>query len=524
MSKKQKTSTSEVEKRNVDDLPSAITYEVLDKMMGDCKKIIEYLSLNKNRIQRLQITKAQFEKLTKERILSEAFDNLEKKEAEDVRYEGTYSLKKWPHIEKFVKDPEIQQAANKFYTKCLFKYLYDKYEGKTMKHKWYDAIKKNSIRKDLLDDKINRVKDTLTKIKEKKNNVIKHKKEMFVLSTLKIEVDQIKTDVDKIEQVEQDIQNFQYFTDITEIAPGAMRMRDYKMRFQMGDNIKTLVIPDTVTEISWNAFEYAPLQAIHLPKSLTMIGDSAFAESTLQSITIPDSVHTIGKRAFLNANIKKIKLSKSLKIIPDEFCNTCGLEDLEIPNSVTEINKWSFYHNNIKEITIGNNVKDIGFKAFAKNKIKTLTISNSVADIGSYAFYDNEINKLTIPNNVKFINSAAFFKNKIKTLALGSGVTRIRKLTFAKNNLVSLVIPFNVDFIGIKAFYFNEIETLIIQNGVTTIESKAFAKNKITSVILPGSLTKLAEDAFDSTVNIIKDGGWAGVVMTGSLNSLQLKL
>ncbi len=38
MSKKPKTSTSEVEKRNVDDLLPDITYEWLDKMIGDCKK------------------------------------------------------------------------------------------------------------------------------------------------------------------------------------------------------------------------------------------------------------------------------------------------------------------------------------------------------------------------------------------------------------------------------------------------------------------------------------------------------
>ena len=414
MSKKPKTSTSEVEKTKLDDLFSVITYEWLDKL-GDCKKIIKYLSVNKKRI---NITKGQFEKLTKELITSEAFDNLERKEAEDVRYTGTYSIKKWPRIEELVNNPEIQQAANKFYTKCLFKYLYDKYEGKTMKHKWYDAIKKNSIRKDLLDDKINRVKDTLNKIKEKKNNVTKHRKEMFVLSTVKIEVDQIKTDVDKIDQVEQDIQNFQYFTNVTEIAHGTRTMgQNYK--FQFGENIKTLVIPDTVTEISWNAFENAPVPAIHLPNSLTKIDELAFAFSMLQSISIPDSVQTIGEKAFLNSNLTKIKLSKSLKIIPDEFCNTCALEDLEIPNSVIEINKYSFFKNDIKKLTIGNNVKEIGFKAFAKNKIKTLTIPNSGPDIGSYAFYDNEINMLTIPNNVKFINNAAFCKNKI---ALPAGI------------------------------------------------------------------------------------------------------
>ena len=498
MSKKPKTSTSEVEKKNVDDLLPDITYEWLDKMIGDCKKIIEYLSLNKNRI---QITKAQFEKLTKERILSEAFDNLERKEAEDVRTEGTYSLKKWPHIEKFVKDPEIQQAANKFYTKCLFKYLYDKYEGDTMKKKWYDAIKKNSIRKNLLDDKINRTKDTLTKINKKINNVIKHKKEMFVLSTVKIEVDQIKTDVDKIEQVEQDIRNFQYFTSVQKIDrgdgyPGIPPI----MRVFVESNTWRIFIPDTVTEIDYQAFLNANIQAIHLPNSLKTIEKAAFLNSSLKSITIPDSVTSIGDRAFLSSSITTIKLSKSLKIIPNGLCHNCRLEDIEIPNNVTDIKEKSFYSNYIKKIIFGNSVKRIGKKAFAYNNITRLTITNSV----------------------KYIHPYAFYKNKIEELLIGTALDQIHPFTFAKNKLNLLYIPENVKSIGEYAFKNNKLKHLTIDFGCKKIGKHAFIKNKLTSVRIPASVKELARDAFDPNVTIIREGDVAGTSATTNL--LQLKL
>lgn len=494
MSKKQKTSTSEVNKIKLDDLPEVLTVEWLQK--NNCKDIIRYLSIQKNQIETLHITKYitkdGFEQLT-DNIDSKEFDKLDETEGE-VPFKGYYALKEWPVIHEFLKDPEIQKTANKFYTKCLFKYLYDTYEGITMKHKWYDAVKKNSIRKNLLDDKINRMKDTLTKINEKKNNVIKHKKEMFVLSTVKI--DEVKTELNTLQKNELDIQNFQYFTNVDIIDRGRPYPGFTPIRVFVKSNIKTLVIPDTVTEIGDNAFEKAKIKEIHLPNRLTEIGDNAFAESTLQSIIIPDSVSTIGVKAFLNSSIKKIKLPKSLEIIPEELCNTCALEDLEIPNSVIDINSYSFYNNNINKLTIGNKVEDIGFEAFAKNKITKLTIPNKVKYIYSYAFQNNVIDELTLGTTLVKIHSHAFANNKIKLLYIPNNVKLIEEQAFAKNKITMLTIAFGCEEIG----------------------SKAFHKNRLKFVYIPSSVTKLAADAFDPGVTIMKDP--TNVAMTGSSNSL----
>jgi len=109
---------------HIDALTPDLTVEVLKNM--NCKEIIKYLSQSKGQIKKIDITTEQFETLT-ERI--------------DVHDFGYIRLKPWP-IQEFGLNNRLEEAANKFYTKCLFKYLQDTYEGNSMKHKWYDAIKK----------------------------------------------------------------------------------------------------------------------------------------------------------------------------------------------------------------------------------------------------------------------------------------------------------------------------------------------------------------------------------------------
>ncbi len=289
MSEKPKTSTPEVEERNADDLPSVITYKVLDEMIGDCKKIIEYLSLNKNRIKTLQITKAQFEKLTKERITSEAFADLI--EADNViEDEGYYSLKPWPHIAKFVQDPEIQQAANKFYTKCLFKYLHDTYKGDTMKKKWYDAIKKENK----LDLKNFKCFTNVTRI---------GKNAFYENELIEVTIPNSVTSIGDSAFYHNPLIEVTIPNSVTSIEDEAFR----------SNQLTQLTIGNNVTTIGQGAFENKQLNKLTIPNSVTIIGDWAFRNNQFTEVTIGNNVATIGQFTF-DPNVEIIREGD---VIPD---------------------------------------------------------------------------------------------------------------------------------------------------------------------------------------------------------------
>ena len=100
---------------------------------------------------------------------------------------------------------------------------------------------------------------------------------------------------------------------VTEIDAGAIP-----------DGVKTLTIPNSVTEIGESAFEgCSSLTSVTIPNSVTKIGESAFKGcSSLVSITIPNSVTEIDTEAF----------------------SACfSLTSVTIPNSVTEIGDRAFF-------------------------------------------------------------------------------------------------------------------------------------------------------------------------------------
>ena len=67
-----------------------------------------------------------------------------------------------------------------------------------------------------------------------------------------------------------------------------------------GEEVKDLVIPNSVTSIERGAFGgCSGLTSVTIPNSVTSIGDYAFYDcSGLTSVTIPNSVTSIGERAF----------------------------------------------------------------------------------------------------------------------------------------------------------------------------------------------------------------------------------
>lgn len=113
-------------------------------------------------------------------------------------------------------------------------------------------------------------------------------------------------------------------------------------------NLKSVIIPDTVTEIGNSAFvKCEMLESINLPESVKLINNYAFMEcSSLTEITIGDNVETIGRHVFRYCeSLKTVKLGSSLQSIDQSaFIYCTSLTEITIPASVTEMGSNVFAH------------------------------------------------------------------------------------------------------------------------------------------------------------------------------------
>ena len=116
------------------------------------------------------------------------------------------------------------------------------------------------------------------------------------------------------------------------------------------EEIKDLVIPNSVTSISGGAFsDCSGLTSVTMGNSVTSIGGQAFENcSGLNSVMIGNSVTSIEYEAFRNCS---------------------GLTSITIPNSVTIIRSGAFEKcSSLTSLTIGSGVKSIYYHAFASCK------------------------------------------------------------------------------------------------------------------------------------------------------------
>ena len=123
----------------------------------------------------------------------------------------------------------------------------------------------------------------------------------------------------------------------------------------VGLQLKSVVIPDGITEIGRSAFSGNQLISITIPSSVTSIGNAAFAVNQLTSITIPNSVTSIGASAFIGNNLTSIT----------------------IPNGVTSIGNNAFNYNQLTNVTIPSSVTIIDYDAFVNNPNLTKIVNKT---------------------------------------------------------------------------------------------------------------------------------------------------
>lgn len=137
-------------------------------------------------------------------------------------------------------------------------------------------------------------------------------------------------------------------------------------------NEPVVIIPDTVKEIGYGAFE---------------------KDKTVLKVIMPDSVEKMENAVFNECeNLMEIRFSHSLKEIPAHTCSGClALEKVIIPEGVTTIGDCAFNSGDspmsYSEIKFPKTLKSIEGEAFSNNdSVTEISLPDGLESIGKYAF------------------------------------------------------------------------------------------------------------------------------------------
>ncbi|MBQ8356404.1 MAG: leucine-rich repeat protein [Clostridia bacterium] len=191
-----------------------------------------------------------------------------------------------------------------------------------------------------------------------------------------------------------------------------------------------VVIPDGVTAIGKNAFEYCsgeltlqypPVRSVKIPPTVTVIGESAFVGCHLiEQIELPLALTTIGGNAFGSCTgLKSITIPPSVVSIgSNAFRNCTALTDIRYNAKEAEsaLAGSAFWDDNAKgrgvTVTIGANVIGIPFGIFnGHTGIRSVVFEKECACsfICEASFSRcTDLESIILPKSLKSINSKAF--------------------------------------------------------------------------------------------------------------------
>lgn len=329
-------------------------------------------------------------------------------------------------------------------------------------------------------------------------------------------------------------------------------------------NIKTIRIPNTVSDVQEGAFSRGSMENIIFEKGSPVKkikGGTFDSNDNLKNLVLPDALETLDVRsmAYTGKNLTRLVIPASIKEISDYSISQYVKEIWFLGNNLPErmnVNdrygetddKPTLYvfksaMNNFSSWT-KNNVNPIYSETFTDENGISYTATPKENENG----FDLKINGLNadhrvnivindrvggngVPydNMVKALPDNMFKDSDIKSVVLSKSVETIGKSAFLDcSNLVSVSFADDSQLktIGASAFQNDAaLESVKLPSGVTNVPSFAFAKcSNLSSVELPEGLTEinmfafqdcsnLAEIAFPSSLAKLGDKAFTGTAL-----------
>ncbi|MBQ8659113.1 MAG: leucine-rich repeat domain-containing protein [Clostridia bacterium] len=317
--------------------------------------------------------------------------------------------------------------------------------------------------------------------------------------------------------------------------------------FQGKGGMKSLLVPESITEILEYAFENCPdLESVGLPDGIslgcgcfrnctalkefsvpydtkTISPDLLYGCSALTSVEIPEGITEIGSGAFNGcSSLYDVNLPLTLRKIGEWAFDGCSsLESLEFPEGITELD--SFSCKNLKTVSLPDSLVSLkgGFSSdkLTYNEYKygkylgnssnpyVVLVSVSTDDIpnanafeihedtkiiGTFAVDDGmgKLERINIPKNVVTLENIAF-----------ELVSHVEEYTVSEGNQAFKAVDGNLYTADGKTLVRyasgSEATEFTVPNGVEKIASKAFDRAvNLTKISLPDGLETIKEEAF----------------------------
>ena len=305
--------------------------------------------------------------------------------------------------------------------------------------------------------------------------------------------------------------NNELVTDLV-IPEGVKRIGDFSFAGFKG--IKSVTIPNTVTDIGRSAFSGCDLEKVDMPNSVAHIRDGAFAYcSKLKTINIPASVTQLASKVFYGCDsLIDIVIPEGVTTIENEAFYGCdALTSVTIPQSIVSISDNAFDDCISLEYTVENNTYYLGndnnpYLYLVKCNDTAITefkISDTTKVVNSLAFSECDLLvEINIPEKVTNIDFLGY-----QNLSIMDSDRKLKVTEVSPNNQHYVIIDgnlFSKDGRTLVRYYGKEgEESFEVPNTVTNIARAAFSFNyQIKNIIVPDSVKAIDYGAFYACTNL----------------------
>ena len=284
-------------------------------------------------------------------------------------------------------------------------------------------------------------------------------------------------------------------------------------------NLKTVSIPDdsNLITICDDAFlECSSLEAFNFTSKLTTIGDNAFSMCPFKTVSLPESVKNFGTGIFSGCDsLVSIHLPSTMTKIPmDMFLGNTKLTTINIPNGVVEFDEECFMGcTSLTNFEIRNNVPTVQANAFNFcTNIKLTCYYNKYWDdiyaakgfTSSQVYYMNVDVPMTSIPDYKFEN----FVNLININFNKNGTSKVTSIGVGAfrgcKSLDTIVPPESCNIIQDWAFADSGLKDVTIPKDVKRIAPNVCLNcNKLTTIQFKGSPTETYENAFKGCSSLV---------------------